>query len=871
MLPEKNWRLTEWQKPVRPHESKQNIIDETTGDLSEMKKEPFIEKEQSWANAPHAIASALNWLKSLMWWNVTVETPNKKNFGEELDKLNNELPALEKYIESKASTNVGDVNDFLNRKKIDLKLEDHWKWLYSASVLDVKVDWETPWTESKLNINNREIDAVKMINVNSYNNLKHEHPIIEINTKSWEKVFMTKYDKPLAKNSIGIYNLVKSISENKRRKGIGEVIFPMVDFQDKWDIEELKWWSLSNNKEKANIAEAKYFHRFRMNEKWARAQAAGAVGATRGASMSYEIDWPFLVWIETKNWEIPFAAKIWINDMKNPGSLGDDKEVSNDNLTKNDMNSPGNLGDDKKVSKDKLTENDKKEVERILNEANKDSISFFHLSKHKKDFDFISENWKNIEKDELLADKFQPIVKKYLFSLGEISKEDLDNNENQVTINYNNGDGLIILTYKGYTLHNSNEGDNRNVEIIKRLAEIFEKIDKVWDKFLTDTEYKEDFEFIVENWDDLGEYRKINLKGIIKKYAEKKDIYSTDITPKDSRTSWSSEINLYTTDDKKWLQNEFFIIYHWKIKKGEKLIKIEDNVNGILKKVENDWNKLFTDPELRKDLEYIIDNYSYTNNNQTKTIKELVSNYVSNKWVILPKWFKIGLRIYENNKKRFYIDSVGLYINRNWDLIDERSNEIIWDKPADNQDKSKNVDTQTPTVSAEQAQPQAQPVQPAQPQAPTDKNPNQNPEPVPETSSISANYSENIQKADNNWDNSDNNWIINDLIWIKQEKGIQSLKNMNSENIKTLLEEFKENFKFKNMKERNPKWVQVTLWVQVALTKLWYSVGTIDGYYWTNTTNAVQEFQKNNNLKIDWIAWSETISKIIELLDKKSS
>lgn len=30
-------------------------------------------------------------------------------------------------------------------------------------------------------------------------------------------------------------------------------------------------------------------------------------------------------------------------------------------------------------------------------------------------------------------------------------------------------------------------------------------------------------------------------------------------------------------------------------------------------------------------------------------------------------------------------------------------------------------------------------------------------------------------------------------------------------------------------------------------------------------------FQKNNNLKFDWIAWSETISKIIELLDKKSS
>ena len=466
------------------------------------------------------------------------------------------------------------------------------------------------------------------------------------------------------------------------------------------------------------------------------------------------------------------------------------------------------------------------------------------------------------------------MVKKYLFSLGKISRGYLNDNENEVWINYDNDKDELYIIISGweYVLFNSDEGDDRNMKNIKRLAKIFEKIDKAWNKFLTDTQYKDDFEFIVNNWDYLGEYRKINLKGLIEEYGKENDIYSADITKRvglaPMKTSWSSEseIDLYTTNDKKWLQNEFFIIYHWKIKKGEKLIKIEDNVNGILKKVENDWNKLFTDPELRKDLEYIIDNYSYTNNNQTKTIKELVSNYVSNKWVILPKWFKIGLRIYENNKKRFYIDSVGLYINRNWDLIDERSNEIIWDKPADNQDKSKNVDTQTPTVSAEQAQP----VQPAQPQAPTDQNLNQNPEPVPETSSISANYSENIQKADN-WDNSDNNWIINDLIWIKQEKWIQSLKNMNPENIKTLLEEFKENFKFKNMKERNPKWVQVTLWVQVALSILWYSAGTIDGYYWPNTTNAVKEFQKNNNLKIDWIAWSETISKIIELLDKKSS
>ena len=98
------------KESLRPGETSWNSIN--WGSTKEMIKDINIPKEQSWANAPHAIASALNWLKLLMWWNVTVETPNKKNFGEELDKLNNELPALKKYIESKASTNVKDVNAF---------------------------------------------------------------------------------------------------------------------------------------------------------------------------------------------------------------------------------------------------------------------------------------------------------------------------------------------------------------------------------------------------------------------------------------------------------------------------------------------------------------------------------------------------------------------------------------------------------------------------------------------------------------------------------------------------------------------------------------------------------------------------------------
>ena len=39
--------------------------DSINWDRKEMIKGIDIAKEQSWANAPHAIASALNWLKSL--------------------------------------------------------------------------------------------------------------------------------------------------------------------------------------------------------------------------------------------------------------------------------------------------------------------------------------------------------------------------------------------------------------------------------------------------------------------------------------------------------------------------------------------------------------------------------------------------------------------------------------------------------------------------------------------------------------------------------------------------------------------------------------------------------------------------------------
>lgn len=136
--------MSESYNSYNTSESTKNQVDSTTEkDIQNSTKEATkklgenieIKKEESWANAPHTIASALDELKSLIWWEVNLEI-NDENFKDELDKLSQELSNLKKYIESKASTNVNDINDFLKSKGIDLELKDQWKWLYSASVLD---------------------------------------------------------------------------------------------------------------------------------------------------------------------------------------------------------------------------------------------------------------------------------------------------------------------------------------------------------------------------------------------------------------------------------------------------------------------------------------------------------------------------------------------------------------------------------------------------------------------------------------------------------------------------------------------------------------------------------------------------------------
>ena len=70
----------------------------------------------------------------------------------------------------------------------------------------------------------------------------------------------------------------------------------------------------------------------------------------------------------------------------------------------------------------------------------------------------------------------------------------------------------------------------------------------------------------------------------------------------------------------------------------------------------------------------------------------------------------------------------------------------------------------------------------------------------------------------------------------------------------------------------------VVMAVQIALESKWYDVGKIDwllktvSWSQSNTEKAINKFQNDNNIRVDWVPWRTTVLKILEKLwDEKVS
>lgn len=299
------------------------------GDQKERNEEQEAYKGR--ANAPHTIADALlaseKFLGADRKWAFP---PNGILFEKALTGLKKQLPKLASVLESKAQQGgVDEVNRFLREKRFTIQLRDMKGAydVYTASVLDMNVRWQEPGKAVKLDLaeSDKKIDAVSMPELQAvFESADHKQPIIQIETSTDETVFMTRYDGKVPNDSTSLYRLIYKLSRSKKAAtGYKGAKFPMVDYNNSGNIEELIGArTTAADGDPAEIRQALYQHRLRVNEVGARAQAAAALGVSKGISLDKPvvIDGPFLIWFE-KDGVIPFSAHITEEHMKKPKDL----------------------------------------------------------------------------------------------------------------------------------------------------------------------------------------------------------------------------------------------------------------------------------------------------------------------------------------------------------------------------------------------------------------------------------------------------------------------------------------------------------------------------------------------------------------------
>jgi hypothetical protein len=227
----------------------------------------------------------------------------------DVDKLTEELKSL-------ADKDVSVINAFLKENGFDIQLNPVTDGFAVASILDVLVKWLGEGT--KTTIRNGEYPAVKLKEGVSIFMGSQGNPLVAVETKSGDIVFMTVVDE-IPEDAFAVQALVDQMTESKATPWRGNnkgVVFPMVNYDQEVDI---SWLNGLRVHEKWYVQQAIQQTKFRMNEIGARAQSA--VGMTmRCCAMAQEpqpivIDRPFLLWIDRQGVNTPLFSGIFAEDV----------------------------------------------------------------------------------------------------------------------------------------------------------------------------------------------------------------------------------------------------------------------------------------------------------------------------------------------------------------------------------------------------------------------------------------------------------------------------------------------------------------------------------------------------------------------------
>lgn len=244
---------------------------------------------------------------------------------EEIDEI--------KEIESFASRNADEINNFLKKRGFSIHLQSFTEYEFgAASVLDLLVEWVQKGDITEIiTEDKRSFPGVCIRNGISFiYSASHEHPIVRLETKSRDMVFMTMFDD-CSLSGFDLIGKTELLLMHRRFVPYGDrfggLRFPMVNINQEIDIGWLKGMqTISEDNWPYYISQALQQNKLRINEIGARAQSATAIAVRMTSAMppplDYTINRPFLVWFKRKGLSKPiFAAYVTEEDWRNPGDI----------------------------------------------------------------------------------------------------------------------------------------------------------------------------------------------------------------------------------------------------------------------------------------------------------------------------------------------------------------------------------------------------------------------------------------------------------------------------------------------------------------------------------------------------------------------
>ncbi len=262
----------------------------------------------------------------------------QRRFLKELELCRTEAMTIPE-IESRASRTAEPLNEFLRSKNFQIQLDPFpvlpppFKAWGAASVLDLAMLWFETGTKTTIvtpTLVQFSGFALSQQIVQFFTQKKHPHPIVSVQTKTDDRVFMTMFSRDLRHFDLLAAAVDLSLATDRCYDFAGLHV-PMVDLDQMVDISWLKKMGTKDNEGFDNeITQALQQTKLKMNAKGARVKSAVAIGGMLSTSVSaspkppHIINKPFLMWVTRPGLTKPlFVGRITEENWKDPGSLED--------------------------------------------------------------------------------------------------------------------------------------------------------------------------------------------------------------------------------------------------------------------------------------------------------------------------------------------------------------------------------------------------------------------------------------------------------------------------------------------------------------------------------------------------------------------